>query len=174
MRSLQIDFRRKPPPSATGWLLLVAGIAAAGASFEVSHELTQQRAAQASRLARAQAAGKGANLAVNEQDDPAVVAARQLMERSKLPWSTLFSALESADPKDVALLAVNPEVQRRQVKIHAEARDLAAMLAYQRQLQQHPALSQVVLVDHTVMKDAPEKPVRFHILANWGGGHGNP
>jgi hypothetical protein len=60
------------------------------------------------------------------------------------------------------------------VKIHAEARDLASMLAFHRQLQQNPALAQVVLVDHTVMKDVPFKPVRFHILAQWGMQNANP
>jgi Tfp pilus assembly protein PilN len=90
------------------------------------------------------------------------------VEKSRLPWDNLFASLESTDQTDVALLAIVPEVGRRQVKIHAEARDFGAMLAFQRHLQMNTNLSQVVLLDHTVNKDSAEKPVRFHIQANWG------
>jgi hypothetical protein len=48
------------------------------------------------------------------------------------------------------------------------------MLAFQRQLQQNPALAQVALLDHTVMKDLPFTPVRFHLLAQWGVQSANP
>lgn len=174
MRKLRIDFLRKPRPSTGGWLLLLAGIAAVAVLARVQLELSQEHAVQAARLASLQR-GPGAQLAAADgADDPMVVAARQALERARLPWHALFSALESADGADVALLAVTPQPQRRQVKIHAEARHLAAMLAFQRQLALHPSLGQVVLVDHTVVTDAPEKPVRFHISAQWGGSHGQP
>jgi hypothetical protein len=173
MRSLQFDFQRKRPPSASGWLLLVAGLAAAAGFGHIQYQVTQVRADQALRLAGLQQPG-ASTVTGSEPDEPAVVAARALLDRSKLPWDTLFAALQSADSADVALLAITPELQRRQVKIHAEARDLAAMLAFQRQLQQNPALTHVVLLDHTVMKDVPFTPVRFHILAQWGVQHANP
>ena len=110
-----------------------------------------------------------------EWDDAAdALAARQQLDKAKLPWDNLFSALESTDQTDVALLAVSPEPLRQQVKIHAEARSFDAMLAFQRHLQMNTGLTQVVLTDHTVVKDVPEKPVRFHIIANWGMSHVNP
>lgn len=173
MRSLQFDFQRRPAPSAAGWLLLVAGLAAAAA---IGHEQFQHdgaKAGQAARLAHLQTPGAG-TLTGNEPDEPSVVAARKLLDASKLPWETLFAALEGADATDVALLAITPDAQRRQVKIHAEARNLDAMLAFQRQLQKNPGLAQVALVDHTVMKDMPFTPVRFHLLAQWGVQSGNP
>jgi hypothetical protein len=173
MRSLQFDFQRKPAPSAAGWLLLVAACAGAGALGHQQHQLDGIKAAQAARLAKLQTAG-ATTLTGNEPDEPKVVAARKLLDTSKLPWDALFSALEAADGKDVALLAIAPEAQKRQVKIHAEARNLDAMLAFQRQLQQNPGLAQVVLVDHTVMKDLPYTPVRFHLVAQWGVQSANP
>jgi hypothetical protein len=174
MRSLQFDFQRKPAPSAAGWLLLVAGLAAlAGVGHEHS-KLDGQRAAQASRLAHLHAPGGAASLTGNEPDDASVVIARKLLDGAKLPWDTLFSALEAAEGKDVALIAIAPDAQRRQVKIHAEARNLDAMLAFQRQLQRNPALAQVALLDHTVMKDVPFTPVRFHLVAQWGVQSANP
>jgi hypothetical protein len=174
MRSLQFDFQRKPPPSIGGWLLFLAGLAGLAGVAHLQLQLDDQRAAQAARLARVQAPGGAAALTGSEPDEAPVVAARKLVDGAKLPWDTLFTALEAADHADVALLAVTPDAQRRQVKIHAEARNLDAMLAFQRQLQQNPALAQVVLQDHTVMKDVPFTPVRFHILAQWGVQHANP
>lgn len=174
MRSLQFDFQRKPAPSATGWLLLLAGVAGAAALGQFQFELDAQRADQAQRLARVQAPGGTTAISGSEPDEAPVVAARQLLDRSRLPWDTLFTALEAATAGDVALLAITPDAQRRQVKIHAEARNLAAMLEFQRQLQQNPALAQVVLLDHTVMKDVPFTPVRFHLLAQWGVQSANP
>jgi hypothetical protein len=174
MRSLQFDFQRKPAPSAAGWLLLVAAAAALGGLGHQQTKLDAQKASQATRLARLHAPGGAASLTGNEPDDSSVVAARKLLDGAKLPWDTLFTALEVAEGKDVALIAIAPDAQRRQVKIHAEARNLDAMLAFQRQLQQNPALAQVALLDHTVMKDLPFTPVRFHLLAQWGVQSANP
>lgn len=173
MRSLQFDFQRKPAPSAAGWVLLAAGVAALAGLVHQQQQLDGIKARQATRLASLQKAG-AAMVSGNEPDEPKVVAARKLLDGSKLPWDTLFAALEAADGKDVALLAIAPDAQRRQVKIHAEARNLDAMLAFQRQLQRNPGLAQVALVDHTVMKDLPFTPVRFHLLAQWGVQSANP
>ena len=174
MRSLQFDFQRKPAPSATGWLLLLAGAAAIAGAARMHYELDGPRAAPAARRARVQAPGGAAALTGSEPDEAPVQAARQLLDKSSLPWDTLFGALEAADTKDVALLSINPEPQRRVVKIHGEARNLDAMLEFQRRLQQNPTLAQVVLSDHTVMKDLPFTPVRFHLQAQWGVQRANP
>lgn len=176
MRKLQVDFVRRPAPSAAGWLLLLAGIAVVAVLARAHLELSEDQALAAARLAAVQAPGSaGAQLTASEAaDEPVVVAAREALQRARLPWPDLFSALEASDGTDVALLAVTPDPLRRQVKIQAEARNLAAMLAFQRELQQQSTLAQVVLVDHTVVKDQPEKPVRFQLSARWGAAHANP
>ena len=174
MRSLQFDFQRKPAPSAAGWVLLAAGVAALAGIGHQQSQVDAHKATQASRLAQLHAPGGSASLTGNEPDAASVVAARKLLDGAKLPWDTLFAALEAAEGQDVALIAIAPDAQRRQVKIHAEARNLDAMLAFQRQLQLNPALAQVALLDHTVMKDLPFTPVRFHLLAQWGVQSANP
>jgi Tfp pilus assembly protein PilN len=167
MRKFGIDFHRPPPPSAGGWVLALAGVAALAPVGWQHMEQDGERHAQAARLARLQASNSAA-LAADRPDDPTLAAARQAMDRAQLPWASLFSALEAAAGKDVALLMVTPDPARRQVKIQAEARDLAAMLAFQRELQQQAGLAQVALMDHVVVKDVPEAPVRFHLQAKWG------
>lgn len=177
MRPLQLDFQRRPRASAFGWLLLLAaGVTLAGL-LQAHNVLAQQAAAHAATLHRIQVKLPAIDPAPRQSgahNDAALLTARQVIEQSKLPWNGLFAALESADGQDVALLAVTPDVLRHRVKIHAEARDLAAMLVFYRHLQQSDGMAQVVLVDHAVSKETAEAPVRFHVYAVWGGNHDSP
>lgn len=173
MNGFELDFQRGPRPSGWGWLLLVVGGAALAGAVQVHHLVQQEAQSQARRLARAQATAPLPS-AADAAEDPAVVAARRALELARLPWDTLFAALEATDRTDVALLSVAPETARRRLRIEAEARDLGAMLGFQRELQRSAALRDVVLVDHTMTKDGAEMPVRFALVANWGGTHAAP
>jgi len=176
MRALELDFQRRPRPSVFGWAILVIALLTLAGFLSVHRTLAEQTALHRATVKRVDGLvpGAGTSRAGNPVKDARLETARQVLERSKLPWTDLFSALESTDDKDVAVLALTPDLARSQLKIHAEARHLAAMLAFHRRLQQADGLSQVVLVDHVVSKDSPETPVRFHILAAWGGNRGRP
>jgi len=175
MRNIELDFQRRPAPSVSGWLLMLGAVAAVGGLVHARQLLAHDSEMQAARLARIQATGMPvASTPADAADDPIVVAARQALEKSRLPWNALFSALESANGADVALLAIAPDVTRRHVKIQAEARNLNAMLAFHQHLQQQPTLAHSVLVEHTVAKDKPDTPVRFQIVATWGANHVSP
>jgi hypothetical protein len=180
MRTLELDFQRPAPPSFLGWAILLAALVALAALLGVHHTLDGETRTLQAAVKRIEALVPGAAMvrAQDPTDDAALTAARRALERSKLPWSGLFAALESADSKDVALLAVTPDVARGQLKIHAEARHLAAMLAFHQRLQQAEGLQRVALVDHEVSreesKDTAEPSVRFHIVAAWGADHGRP
>lgn len=173
MHGFDIDFQRGPRASGWGWLLLVAGAATLAGVLQVHHLVQQEAQWHSLRLARAQARGAAPN-AAQAAEDPAVAAARRALAQARLPWDTLFAALEATDRADVALLSVAPDTTRRRLRIEAEARDLAAMLAFQRALQRGAALRDVVLVDHTITRDGSENPVRFALVANWGDAHGAP
>ncbi len=170
MRALAIDFQRRPPAHPLGWVVLLAGVSALAFLLHAGRTFEQEELGQQQRLAavNARLATVPRSAAPDARADASLAAARQALDKAKLPWNELFSGLEAAHGSDVALLSVSPEVTRRQVRIQAEARDFAAMLAYHRQLQQQPGLGQVVLVDHVIVKDVPETPVRFQILAAWG------
>lgn len=177
MRALHLDFQRRPRGGPAGWLLLVAGVAALGGALQAHRLLAQEAGEHSAAVQRIEAALPAALTRARPADsgeDAALTAARQAIERSKLPWNGLFAALESADSEDIALLAITPDIPHQRVKIHAEARSLDAMLAFHRHLQQSDGLGQVVLVDHAVSKDSPEKPVRFHVFAAWGASHAAP
>ena len=63
----------------------------------------------------------------------------------------------------MALLAIEPSIQRQQVRLTAEARQPEAMLDYVAALQSDTRLSQVVLLSHQVQALSPGQPVRFQM-----------
>lgn len=87
-----------------------------------------------------------------------------------MPWSRLLRELElaSADSKgSVAVLGVEPDRDKRQVRVLAEARTLPIALAYVERLQQSQALRYPMLESHEVQLRDPQRPVRFQITADW-------
>lgn len=84
-----------------------------------------------------------------------------------LPWSDVFGAIEGAGSADVSLLAIDPMPDKRVVKLHAEARNMDAVLAYLRALSGSAALASVSLQSHQVQQGDPQHPVRFLVLLEW-------
>lgn len=93
--------------------------------------------------------------------------ANEVVGQLNVPWDALFQAVESADSDQVALLSIEPDAQKQVVKIGGEAKNLAAMLDYVRQLGQQAVFDRVYLQSHQVQQQDPEKPVRFMVLATW-------
>jgi hypothetical protein len=95
--------------------------------------------------------------------------ANEVLRQLTLPWDTLFQAVESAAGKDVALLAMEPDTEKHQVKISGEAKDFAAVLNYVTHLEEQAVFGPVYLQGHQVQQEDPDKPVRFSLLAEWRG-----
>lgn len=169
MRTLDIDFHRAPHPSVLGWILLAAGLTVAAGLATMHHAVNIETARHQTtlrsietRLAKVTQPETG-----TASDDTTLAAAQQVLASAERPWNSLLTALEAADDKDTAVLSITPDTVRSQVRIHAEARHLAAMLAYQQRLQAENGLRQVTLIDHEMVRDSAEAPVRFHINASW-------
>jgi hypothetical protein len=84
-----------------------------------------------------------------------------------VPWNVLFESIEQADKKDIALLSIEPNVQKQQVAITGEAKNLQVALAYIAQLESRPAFSQVFLQKHSIDEANVSKPVSFTVFAKW-------
>lgn len=174
MRALHLDYERVGRPSATGYGLLLAGLIGALVVLaqyrgvlqqtEAYQEITRKYQGESrTRSAPARALDPKETKAQEER----LVAARAVIDQLALPWGALLSALESVEDEDVALLQVSPEADKRQLKLLAEAKDLAAMLRYHKLLEQSDILREVALVDHQIQEQDPDKPVRFNITAQW-------
>ncbi|MDB5935180.1 MAG: hypothetical protein JWQ01_2524 [Massilia sp.] len=84
-----------------------------------------------------------------------------------LPWADVFGAIEGAATADVSLLALDPMPDKRMLKLHAEARNMDAVLAYLRALAANAALASVSLQSHQVQQADSQHPVRFLVLVEW-------
>lgn len=93
--------------------------------------------------------------------------ARRVIEKLDTPWDGLFGAIEEAFNEQVTLLSVEPDTERREVRLLAEAKDLDAMLDYVQQVRESPVLRNGYLVDHQINQQDPLRPVRFTVTAQW-------
>lgn len=173
MKPLSVNFawQRKRLPDRAGWTLLTiaAGFGAllAWHRFELVREFEAGEAEHA-RLERPLRSA-GHSLSADEQalTRAEMRLARRVIEQLDAPWDALFAAVETAYDDNVTLLGVEPEPERREVRLLAESKDTQAMLAYVRQVRQSPVLKDAWLANHQVNLQDPLRPVRFSINARW-------
>ena len=96
-----------------------------------------------------------------------ITRANQVVRHLSQPWNALFKAVEPAAGNGIALLSMEPDLQKGTVKIGGEAKDLDALLKYVRQLSSREVFGSVQLVNHQIHQEDPEKPLRFSLLAYW-------
>lgn len=176
MPKLHLDYQRSMKPFPWGGLLLLALALVALIATGIHYRDLRTQAAlwesQAERIERAtqrQLPGgrSGEHMAAGLALE--VKRANEVLRQLSVPWDGLFQTVESTGGKDVALLALEPDTEKRLVKISAEAKNIAAMLDYIKQLENHDVFGTVYLQSHHVQLQDPEKPVRFVLLAIWRG-----
>ena len=93
--------------------------------------------------------------------------ANEVLSQITLPWDRLFQAVEWSSGKDVALLTIEPDAEKHEVKISGEAKNIGAVLNYIGHLAAQDVFSNVYLQSHQVQKHNLEKPVRFALVVSW-------
>lgn len=93
--------------------------------------------------------------------------ANEVLSKITLPWDRLFQAVEWSSRKDVALLGMEPNIDRNEVTITGEAKDMRAVLNYLEHLGAQDIFSSVYLRRHQVQLQDPDRPVRFTLVAAW-------
>ncbi|CAD5108983.1 pilus assembly protein [Zestomonas carbonaria] len=174
MRALDLDFQRQRLASPPGWGLLAAGLLLAGAGLLGQAQIATATAEQERELQRLERQLRGGGVsqaslspAENRAQEANLAEMRRVTAQMNLPWEALLSTLESQRLEDIALLSLTPDARKRQVRISAEARDLAAMLDFHRRLEQSAALRDVSLLNHEIVAQAKGQPIRFNLLATW-------
>ncbi|HAJ72873.1 MAG TPA: hypothetical protein DCO68_12430 [Methylophilaceae bacterium] len=92
---------------------------------------------------------------------------REAVSLLSTPWSTLFSAIEQINMKEVALLSIEPSTKKQLVVFTGQAKNIQAALTYIERLEALPMLTQVYLQRHNIDQQDPFKPVSFTIVAQW-------
>jgi hypothetical protein len=65
------------------------------------------------------------------------------------------------------LLSLEPDFDKKQVKISGEANNYETVMEYLTELGQRDVFETVYLQNHDIRQEDPDKPVRFTLLASW-------
>ncbi len=93
--------------------------------------------------------------------------ANEVLHHLGVPWEILFKAVESSSGSHITLLALEPDFDKKQVKISGEANSYNSLMNYITQLQGQEVFDSAYLQNHEIMVEDPDKPVRFTLVANW-------
>jgi hypothetical protein len=172
MRALRVDFVANNQPRWWGRLLAGLGMLLALTCWQRYSEVEHQSETVQSALAEA---GKEAGLVTSRQPrqtsspatQQAMQQARSLADFLQIPWNALFAGLETASSADVALLGIEPDARKHQLKLSAEAASRDAVFDYMQRLEATPQFSQVVLLKHEKQQEQAEQPWRVVLVATW-------
>lgn len=92
-------------------------------------------------------------------------AAEAVLRQLTLPWPEIVRTVEEAATRDVAILQLQPDALRRELRLSVEARDRDGMLEFLRRLTAASALEGAHVVSHQLRVDDPQRPLQFSILA---------
>ena len=171
MQTVFLDFTRSRRPTALAGALLFALGGLALAAVAAWNLLYWEPLASANEKALLAVRARIAKPAAPAIDSAQLAAewkkALLVAEELNRPWEKLFAALEENVDRPVALLTLEPDAQKGELVLTAEAKNFAEMLGYYRLLQQKDNLRNVTLHTHQINQQDKEKPVRFRITANW-------
>lgn len=153
---------------AAGRVLLVAALIVAAIQIDRFSQTTESLR----RLEAAEALLAVARPAIPPQRealDAQLKQARSIVRQLAIPWAGVIESLESAARPGVALLQIQPDGERRLLRVVAEARTAGVMLDYVRRLEEGSSFHAVHLVHHQDQRDGPRGPLQFAVQASFGG-----
>lgn len=169
MRELRLDYQHSRSFSLGGAILLMVALGGLLLTGEYYRELHGRAAAWEAKLAsnedrpRQHGSGPAARPAAEVKLE--VLHANKVLRQIGLPWEGLFRAVESSGSKEVVLLALEPDMEKRVLKISGEAKNIPAMLGYITQLGEQDMFESVYLLNHQVQLKSQDRPVRFALVA---------
>lgn len=161
MARLEFDFHaRSARPGKPSIALALVGAVALGWVWN------------AQLAARATDAGLALQIAALEQDKPRPATQPTALDSTQAriaaqlaySWQPTFDALAAARSKKIALLSLDAVQAKSQLRLVAEARRLADAVDFIDALRQQPRVKRAVLIQHEVLFDDEQQPVRFSIL----------
>jgi len=174
MHALFIDFQNsRRRPGSIGMLILLIGLSVTTyvsiQMYGTFRTLYAQEANFSDILRRAKHIRHDAPISAAESQKmrAEIKDANAVMLQLPLPWNDLFREIAASQQKQIALLSIVPDANRRNIKISGEAKNLKVLLAYIRELQKSKSLNSVYLRKHRVNVRSAQKPVDFTIIANW-------
>jgi Tfp pilus assembly protein PilN len=174
MRRLRLDFAHPQPAlrlggGLAGVLVLAAAVALATALVVRHQDLVTETESVEARIARLARAGAPERIPAGSRERIAAEVHRINLAavRLTIPWEELFQAVEAATDRRIALLALQPNFQKGELKISGEADDFSAIRQYMDRLGGGETLGEVRLVSHEVVTRPGESRIRFELTSAW-------
>lgn len=169
MSELRLDYQ---PNAAFPWLgvaLLVMAILGMITLGNHYSRLSEQVSSAEAKFSHSQNSANRSNSPIQNSVELAqeISNANEVLHQLSVPWEALFQAVESSGGGKVTLLALEPDVEKHQVKINGETKNFKSLTNYLTQLQGQLVFGSVYLQSHQVQQQDPDKPVRFSLLATW-------
>lgn len=168
MTLIRLDYQPNTPFPLVGMVMLVVALVVLTMTGTYFYRLNGQMTA---REAGAERAKEKRSLRSSDRSGgelaQEVKNANEVLRRLSVPWESLFQAVESSGNQNITLLAIEPDIEKLQVKISGEAKNFNALMKYITHLQGQPVFGSVYLQNHDVQQQDPDKPVRFSLLAAW-------
>lgn len=176
MQRLELDFVRRRTRTGAGILFLGLGIMAAGASvvhFQALRRdanLWEAKLDDLRQLTQRKTVSIGSARRDGKPQPEEIKRANLVLEQMAVPWGVLFSELEATADDELTLLAIQPDVSSRRVRIAGIAASLPVVIRFVTRLEAQPHLVGVHLVEHELRSSSPGKPVAFSIVGSWVNG----
>lgn len=151
--------------------LLIAGLCAFIGTFIFLRQMTTESEsikAQLETLVLPKTASAISSKRLPDAKAPAELEViNEVVSEILLPWPALFNALEKANQDDVKLLAVEPKMQDRSMRITAMTFDVEHMQAYIKGLSTQDTLKQVNLISTESVEVAGITAMQFELNVGW-------
>ena len=173
MASVNLDYLAGRPVNLAGMLALAIGVVSLGSAVWYSRDLSGEISDREVLISRLQEREDGRSMFRETEPRDAEQIARETKQANaailalSLPWKEFFDAFEATRANDVAVLAIEPDAQKGVVRISAEAKGLESMLNYVSSLQKIALFREVLILNHQIQDQDPQKPVRFVVQAAW-------
>jgi Tfp pilus assembly protein PilN len=164
MLSRPLDFNRQSRGSRSRVWLLLGGVLIVASAIHYQSLSADLKDAQEKLDRRGHEASLEKKKTAPVKQNPTVQAAMQGLHMN---WNPLFDAIEAGTRKDVALLALEPDAAKAQVRLNLEAKNRKAMQEYVQGLALQKGLSQVSLIAEETQLENPLQPIRFSVTATW-------
>ena len=176
-RRLGIDFGPRTRSSAWwGIAILLAGLMATIAVVERHRALDEERerleAGMRERGRSKPTAPLRSPSATQDVAQRQNNARRSVVRALGRPWEQLFTDIEAAASDRIALLALEPDPRRGEVRLAGEAREPQALYDYIAALERTGSMSRVSLTQHEAVRDSSAGAVRFVLIGVWQGVRG--
>lgn len=173
MAAVDLDYLSDRRINKAGILALAIGVVGLICTIWYYRELSLEITHHEMLVARLQERVNGSPASPDTETRDAEQIARETRQANaailalSLPWKEFFHAFEASRTNDVAVLAIEPDAQKGVVRITAEANKLESMLNYVSILQKIPLFREVLILNHQIEEQDPQKPVRFLLQAAW-------